>query len=262
MESASDHEVPNRRRASIRSRTTSFLLALALEILVVIGLLTLSPHLPPPIPKEKEKTFSLAPDANQEAKKNPSPRAVSRKKQAAGGASPAPPSPTPQAAPEATPVNPWLNEGDLFHAADISKIPTTRGNDAPGAGETGAGKDSGSAYGPGEGPGGERLYDAEWYREPTDAELSTYLPKTGVPLGSWAVIACKTVAAWHVENCRPLGESPVGSGLARAMRLASWQFLVRPPRIGGKPLIGSWVRIRITFSREKKKDSGPEPDQP
>ncbi|MFA6117252.1 MAG: hypothetical protein WC729_24855 [Sphingomonas sp.] len=261
MESASDHEVPNRRRASIRSRTTSFLLALALEILVVIGLLTLSPHLPPPIPKEKQKIFSLSPEPNLEAKKNPSPRAVTRKKQAAGGASPAPPSPTPQAAPEATPVNPWLNEGDLFHAADISKIPTTRGNDAPGAGETGAGKDSGSAYGPGEGPGGERLYDVEWYREPTDAELSTYIPKSGAPRGSWAEIACRMVEAYHVDNCRPLGESPVGSGLARAMRLASWQFLLRPPRIGGKPLIGSWVRIRITFSKERKEDRSP-PDQP
>ena len=254
MESASDQVLPGRRRVSIRSRATSFLLALALVVLVVVGLLTLSPHLQPLPPKEKEKLFSLSPDPNQEAKKNPSPRAVSRKKQAAGGASPAPPSPTPPTAPEPTPANPWLNEGDLFHAADISKIPTTRGNDAPGAGDTGAGKDSGSAYGPGEGPGGERLYDAEWYREPTDAELSTYLPSGGVPLGSWAMIACKTIDRYHVENCRSLGESPVGSGLARSMRLASWQFLVRPPRIGGKPMIGSWVRIRIDFTREKKSD--------
>lgn len=255
MDSASDHDLPDRRRASIRSRATSFALALVLEILVVIGLLTLSPHLAPPAPKEKEKTFSIAPDANLEAKKNPSPRAVSRKKQAAGGASPAPPSPTPPAAPEPTPVNPWLNEGDLFHAADISKLPTTRGNDAPGAGDTGAGKDSGSAYGPGEGPGGERLYHAEWYREPTDAELSTYLPSSGVPYGSWAMIACKTIADYHVENCRQLGESPVGSGLARSMRLAAWQFRVRPPRIGGKPLIGAWVRIRIDFTKAGAKET-------
>jgi len=254
MESASDLALPGRRRVSIRSRATSFLLALALVALVVVGLLTLSPHLQAPPRREKDKIFSFAPDASREAKKNPSPKAVSRKKQAAGGASPAPPSPTPPAAPEVTPANPWLNEGDLFHAADISKLPSARGNNAPGAGETGAGKDSGSAYGPGEGPGGERLYEAEWYREPTDAELSTYLPAGGVPLGSWAVIACKTVDRYHVENCRSLGESPVGSGLGRSMRLASWQFLVRPPRIGGKTLIGAWVRIRIDFTKQKKDD--------
>ena len=90
------------------------------------------------------------------------------------------------------------------------------------------------------------LYRAEWYREPSNAELNGYV-KAMPPGGGWALIACKTVANYHVENCQSMGESPLGSGLGRDMRLAAWQFLVRPPRHGGKPLIGSWVSIRIDF---------------
>ena len=72
------------------------------------------------------------------------------------------------------------------------------------------------------------------------------------------MIACKTVANFHVENCQSIGESPLGSGLGRDMRLAAWQFLVRPPRRGGKPLIGSWVSIRIDFHvTVAKRPSGP-----
>lgn len=127
-------------------------------------------------------------------------------------------------------------------AADISKL---------GSAATSTG-DSVAVMGPGEGPGGARLYNAEWVVEPTDAQLSYYLPKAVEP-GSWAMIACKTIDHYRVENCTLLGEAPMGSGLARAMRLAAWQFQVRPPRIDGKPLVGAWVKIRIDFSRTAKK---------
>jgi protein TonB len=91
-------------------------------------------------------------------------------------------------------------------------------------------------------------------REPSNAELRTYLPSAGVEAGSWALIACQTIAHNRVENCAQLGESPRGSGLSKAMRLAAWQFLVRPPRIGGKPMVGAWVRIRIDFGNGKAEE--------
>ena len=117
-----------------------------------------------------------------------------------------------------------------------------------GASGAGKGKDSGSVYGPGEGPGGERLYNAEWYREPTHAELAYYLPKNTTVSG-WGMIACRTIANFQVDDCQELGDSPMGSGLARAVRQAAWQFRVRPPRINGRSLVGSWVRIRIDFTQ-------------
>jgi hypothetical protein len=136
-----------------------------------------------------------------------------------------------------------------FAAADIGKMPKR----ASGGSQS---NNSGTAYGPGEGPGGSKLYNAEWYREPSDAEMATYMPHRDVS-GGWAIIACRTEERYHVTDCRELGESPPGSGLSRALRQAAWQFLVRPPRIDGKPVIGAWVRIRFDF-RAAKASAQPE----
>ena len=118
-------------------------------------------------------------------------------------------------------------------AADISKL--------GGAGSSSAG-DSEEV---GRGPHGEILYAAEWAREPTDAELGGYLP-ANAPEGS-GLIACKTIPGNRVDDCVELGNDPPGSHLARAVRLAAWQFRVRPPRKNGKAMIGEWVRIRIDY---------------
>jgi len=120
---------------------------------------------------------------------------------------------------------------------------------------SGAGGSSGKgSYGPGEGPNGMQLYPVEWYREPTDAELSTYLPKSN-PGDGWGEVACETIEHYHVDNCEIIGESPRGSGYGRAVLNASWQFLVRPPRINGVMKIGAPVRIRITYSERGARPS-------
>ncbi len=65
------------------------------------------------------------------------------------------------------------------------------------------------------------------------------------------LIACKVVTGYRVEECVGLSEQPQGSNLLRAVLAASWQFRVRPPRIGGKEQFGEWVRIQITYSSNR-----------
>ncbi len=133
-----------------------------------------------------------------------------------------------------TKPKPWVEMSkDEMAASDISKLP---------AAGSGGGGDSEVV---GRGPNGEALYAAEWAREPTDAELAGYLPRNA-PEG-YGLIACKTIAGDRVEDCIELEQSPLGSHLASAVRQAAWQFRVRPPRKGGRALVGSWVRIRIDY---------------
>ncbi len=130
-------------------------------------------------------------------------------------------------------------------AADIGAMKS------PGSGSpSGGGGNNGSTYGPGEGPGGATLYNADWYKPPSDAQLGGYLPEKHPPEG-WGMIACQTIDHYRVENCQIMGESPRGSGFGRAVLNAAWQFQVVPPRINGKPQIGEWVRIRIDYGERR-----------
>lgn len=132
--------------------------------------------------------------------------------------------------------SPWLElSKEEMAAADIGKMQV--------AGGSGSGR--GDSEEVGRGPNGEVLYAAEWARRPTNAELRGYLPLKMVD--GWGLIACRTAEGNRVEDCIELGQSPRGSRLASAVRQAAWQFRVKPPRKNGKPLIGSWVQIRIDY---------------
>ena len=150
-----------------------------------------------------------------------------------------PPVPHPLQSPSPSPAFIHLTSEDLA-SSDISKLPKGA------AGGKAGNSDSAATFGPGEGPGGAHLFNAEWLREPRDAELGPYLQHNAPP-GSWATIECRTVEHYHVENCQELSESPPGSGLARALRQAAWQFLVRPPRVNGQAMVGAWVKIHFDF---------------
>lgn len=233
---------------SKRRRAVSVGLTILVHVLIALLLFNLAPRdFGTPGDQGSLTTFNVGPPAvaeRQEQRRKAAPRPRRRAEQAPAPAAPPPPRvvpqvPVPRPAPDGSGVI-WMDR-DQFAASDI----TGKGSADDRGDADEAGEDSAAPYGPGEGPGGARLYNAEWVREPTDAELRTYIPVA--PLNSWGMIACQTVAGNRVDNCRTLGEAPLGSRIATGMRRAAWQFLIRPPRVNGKPVIGAWVRIRLTF---------------
>ena len=222
-------------RPPLRRRASGLALALAVNFALLLVLMTLG-VIPMPSQKPSEATIvDLLPESHSQAE---------RPAHAAG-----PKKPVPKPPPVALPVKPtiappphapdksqpWIEISSADMAsADLRNLPKP----APGEGDSEE---------VGRGPHGEILYAAEWARRPTDAELGGYLPRNA-PDG-WGLIACRTIPDNRVDDCIELGQSPAGSHLASAVRQAAWQFRVRPPRKGGKTLVGEWVRIRIDYER-------------
>ena len=139
---------------------------------------------------------------------------------------PAQPTPLPAPKPPAAAVRP--PGGAVYGPPDTGGSPAYR--DTPRVGTA---------------PNGQPMYAAAWYREPSESELRGYLSTASGP--GWGLIACRTAPDYRVEDCVGLDEYPGGSQIMRAVLAAAWQFKVRPPRVGGQSLVGSWVRIRIDY---------------
>jgi len=224
-------ETPLRRRAS------GVALALALNVLLLLVLLRIgviplklpdggqAPLIVNLVQSEKKSDAS---STRTETRRTPTPKEMK-------------PLPKPRIVLPAKPTivppheSPWLELSKAeMAAADIGRLPKAAG-----------GSGGGDSEQVGRAPNGEILYAAEWARRPTSAELGGYLPRNAQD--GWGLVACRTIEGNRVEGCIELDQSPRGSHLARAVRQAAWQFRVRPPRKNGKPLIGSWVQIRIDY---------------
>lgn len=217
---------PNRKR---RGRAVALTLAVELALLLIVwftpSFREIVQH-----PSRVIKTFDFEPPKAGGAPKAAASPKKQQQRQQAASTIPPPVIPPPITQPKPPPSTTWMSSSD-FAGTDISKL-------GGGKGGTSGGKAAG--YGPPDGKGSE-FARADWYREPTRGELAAYLPS--ITEDSWAVIVCKTAEGNHVEDCYALAESPPGSGLAKALRRASWQFLVKAPRVDGKPQLGIWVRI-------------------
>jgi protein TonB len=223
-----------------RSRLTAAALALAAAVGLFLLLLTMGVLPDRMIQSSVLATFDVRPKADTDTRS--APKAAPRAQPTPRTAVP-PPVIVPELPPTVFPPEMIILSRRDFAAADIATIarsPNAGGGDE-GAAET---ADSGVGDAVGRGPDGQPMYNAQWYREPTRAEMATYMPKRRLGGDAWGLIVCRTIERYRVDDCHELGESP-GSGLAGAMRQAAWQFLVRPPRKGGQPMIGAWVRIRF-----------------
>jgi protein TonB len=215
---------------------SGFALALAINLLLLLVLLGLGVIPPPKAQQPGTVTINLMPESRRSSANQTKKVAVQRPRSESNRPVPKPPPIVLPSKPTITPPpkpseKPWIEmSSQEFAAADISKLP------AAGAGG------EGDSEVVGRGPNGDPLYAAKWAREPTDAEIGGYWPRN---TAGWGLVACRTVANNRVDDCVELDQSPRGSHLASAVRQAAWQFRVRPPRKGGRVLVGAWVRILI-----------------
>lgn len=163
---------------------------------------------------------------------------------------PAQPQPQPQPTPAAPTILPVPSE-----QRSPAFVPSSPVRPAPSAAPLygppdKGGSSSGDTERVGTAPNGEPLYAAAWYREPRDDEMRGYLSTASGP--GWGLIACRTAPNYRVEDCVALDEYPEGSRINRAALAASWVFQVQPPRLGGRSLVGSWVRIRIDYGTRRR----------
>jgi protein TonB len=235
-------------RPSRSRRAGSFLLAIAIEILLLLAFFTINfrERKAPEFEGGRLSTFDLSAESQQD--RSATPQKEAEQVAEVKPPRPVPPIPKPAVTLPDRPLDMIVVTKEVFEASDIAKL----GSNAPGfersaKNSAGAGRAAGDSQRVGTAPNGEPLYAAEWYREPTHTELNAYLPKRLPEGGGWGMVACKTAERFRVTDCVELGQQPAGSHLAGAVRQAAWQFLVRPPRVGGKPLVGEWVRIRITY---------------
>ena len=134
-----------------------------------------------------------------------------------------------------------MAETDIANLPSRPAAPSSRGPIGP----PGTGARSGDSERVGTAPNGQPMYGASWYPEPTDSQMRGYMSTADGP--GYALIACRTVPNYRVEDCVELSEYPRGSNIGRAALAAAWQFRIRPPWVGGQSLVGSWVRITIEY---------------
>lgn len=235
------------------TRATGIVLALALEAILILLLLTLGQFEPAErAPETTLVKFEAKPVAEETPPQHetppPDPQPAER---SAPQPEPAEETPRPVQSQERPAPPPFIPiPREQVEAVDISRLPR-----APAAPDR-------PTYGPpsppaspdtqrvGTAPNGEPLYAASWYREPRDDELAGYLSTARGP--GWGLIACRTVPDYRVEDCVGIEEYPRGSNIMRSVLAAAWQFRVRPPRLGGQLRVGEWVRIRIDYDLRRR----------
>ena len=226
-------------RSGAGRRTLGLGLALLVEALLVLMLLTLGPGALPGDEDERPTVVTFLPSEpsveppearRPEREQSAEERPEAERPDAEQPSPPQPAEPAPALPTQTIMPTPW------------QLPPSARRPYGPADRRSAASRDSERV---GTAPNGEPLYAAEWYREPDDDMLRSYLSTARGP--GWGLIACRTAPDYRVEDCVALGEYPEGSQIKRSVLAAAWEFRVRPPRLGGRPLVGSWVRIRIDY---------------
>lgn len=237
-----------RLRAGAGRRTLGLGLALLIEALLLLALLTLGPGERPGVEEGRSTAITFRTEAVSEDEAEPQSREPEQKaetQQQTERPEPEQPQPVQPAEPAPAPPIPAIVRTPYQLPPSIPRAnvrPPAAAAFGPSDNRPAAMRDTERV---GTAPNGEPLYAAEWYREPDDEMMRQYLSTSRGP--GWGLIACRTAPDYRVEDCVALSEYPEGSLINRSVLAAAWEFRVRPPRLGGRPLVGSWVRIRIEY---------------
>ena len=214
------------------------------EIITVADLETyeVAEESPEPGQPEPERRAEERPLPQPRAEQTPSAQAAAPALPQAAQPSPVPPPPAPLPMPNVQPQPPA--------APPSAARPVPSSERVYGPVDTGGSAAFRDTEQVGTAPNGQPLYAAAWHREPGREMLRNYLSTARGP--GWGLIACRTAPNYRVEDCVALDEHPNGSQINRAILAAAWEFEVRPPRRGGRLLIGSWVRIRIDYNLRRQ----------
>lgn len=256
-----DHPLLEPLRSERGRRVVGLVAALLIEAILLIVLLTLNMHDEPAaapgsltvvnLEAETDKSQDREqPEREQSKTAQPTEQPTTPPDPQVERAEPVRPQPAqPEVAPTQPAPQPVIPSQFKLPTPSQSSRPAQRDAPKQAYGPVDSGSRSGIADSKvvGTAPDGQPLYAARWYREPSDDELAGYLSTATGP--GWGLIACKTAPQFRVVDCVPIEESPRGSMINRAILAAAWQFRVRPPSLGGKPQVGSWVRIRIDYTR-------------
>jgi periplasmic protein TonB len=234
---------PERFRERFGHRAAGIAAALALELLLLLALLSLSQSVEPPLEPQLTEVDLTAQEYVEPETEQPEPE-PERARQSQPIPQPTQaPTPTLQPAP-ALPVRIPLPTAPPAPEPEETPRPPRPGvriGQVQGPPNTGS-PSSGDTERVGTAPNGEPLYAARWYREPGEEFYGFFSAASP----GWGLMACRTVPNFYVTDCIPLGQTP-GSMLTRSMLAGSGQLRVRPPQLGGRVLVGSWVRIRIDY---------------
>lgn len=240
--------------ARLKQRAGPASLAIAIELLILLALLSLGAGAGDD-DKPKGATITTFDVSNPEVDKpEPSPSAPQEAAAAQSEVAPADRVPAPiksaspppvvlPRAPVAPPVSPPNPSPQPSASAPPRIRAVIRSDMAGNRGPADTGSPGDSQRIAGSGPNGEPLYAAKWYREPSDDEFRGYFSR--VSGSGWALINCRTEPEFRVDRCVLVDQSEPAVG--SAVLAMAWQFRVRPPRVGGRSMVGEWVRIRIDY---------------
>ena len=235
--------LPDLLQTEFGRRAVGIGVALVLELLLLLALLSLSQSFTPPEAPTLTEVDLAAHEYAEAPPEQPEPEQPRQDNQ-----------PTPQLTETVVaPQQPVLPPAVVIPLPEAPRVPVPEASPTPprpgvrmgppqGPPNTGAPTTSGDSQRVGTAPNGEPLYAARWYREPGD-EVRGYFADSSPGSG---LIACRTIPNFYVTDCVAIGETQ-GSNIIRAMLAASGSFRVRPAQIGGRSLVGSWVRIRFDY---------------